>query len=101
MLARVGSGTLTLCEPHQTLKIEVHQVRGEATRSARRASAATNWAFSALAQAPDNFILHVEEIGDEFVEPLRPDMGARFAVDELDIDAEAVLRCAGTLPSRT
>ena len=38
-------------------------------------------------QARDNFVLHVEEIGEGLVKPVRPEMIAGFGVDELDIDA--------------
>ena len=58
--------------------------------SARRASAATSWAFSASRQARDDFVLHVEEIGQGLIEPLGPEMIARFGVDELHVDAHAV-----------
>ena len=63
---------------------------GFGARSARRASAVTSWAFSALRQARDDFVLHVEEIGERLVEPLRPEMTARLGVDQLDIDAHPV-----------
>jgi hypothetical protein len=41
-------------------------------------------------QARDDFVLHVEEIGQGLVEPLGPEMIARLRVDELNIDAQAV-----------
>ena len=41
-------------------------------------------------QARDDFVLHVEEIGERLVEPLGPEMIAGFGVDELDVDAHAV-----------
>ena len=46
--------------------------------------------FSAPRQARDDFVLHVEEIGERLVEPLGPEMIAGFGVDELHVDAHAV-----------
>jgi hypothetical protein len=40
-------------------------------------------------QARDDFVLHVEEIGQGLVEPLGPEMIAGFGVDELHIEAHA------------
>ena len=41
-------------------------------------------------QPRNDFVLHVEEIGQRLVEPLGPKMIARFGVDALDVDAHAV-----------
>ena len=41
-------------------------------------------------QARDDFVLHVEEIGEGLIEPLGPEMTAGFGVDELHIDAHAI-----------
>jgi hypothetical protein len=38
-------------------------------------------------QAGDDFVLHVEASGERLVEPLGPEMIARFGVDELHVDA--------------
>ncbi len=40
-------------------------------------------------QARDDFVLHVEEVGQRLIEPLGPEMIARFGVDELHVDAHA------------
>ena len=40
-------------------------------------------------QARDDLVLHVKEIGERFIEPLSPEMIARFGVDELHVDAHA------------
>ena len=40
----------------------------------------------------DDLVLHVEEIGDQLIEPLRPEMRAGFGLDQLDIDAHSVSR---------
>ena len=79
----------TLIEPSQTLKIEVHRV---GVRSLFRASrlGGDELGVQRACQARDDFVLHVEEIGERLVEPLGPEMIARFGVDELDIDAHAV-----------
>ena len=45
--------------------------------------------FSAFASR-DDFVLHVEEIGQRLVEPLGPEMIARFGVNKLHVDAHAV-----------
>ena len=41
-------------------------------------------------QPRDDFVLHVEEIGERLVEPLGPEMVAGLGVDELHVDAHAV-----------
>jgi hypothetical protein len=43
-----------------------------------------------VTQARDDFVLHVEKIGEGFIEPLRPEMAARFGVDELHVNTHAV-----------
>ncbi len=48
-----------------------------------------SWAFSAC-HPRDDFVLHVEEIGQGLIEPLGPEMTARLGVDELHVDAHAV-----------
>jgi hypothetical protein len=45
--------------------------------------------FAWMIQTRDDFVLHVEEIGQRLVEPLGPQMIARFGVDQLHIDAHA------------
>ena len=79
----------TLVEASQTLKIEVHRV------GVRRLFRSSRFGGDELGvqragQAGDDFVLHVEEIGQRLVEPLGPEMIARFGVDELHIDAHAV-----------
>ena len=41
-------------------------------------------------QARDDFILHIEEIGERLVEPLGPEVTASLRVNELHVDAHAV-----------
>ena len=79
----------TLVEPSQTLKIEVHRV---GVRGLFRASrlGGDELGVQRACQARDDFVLHVEEIGERLVEPLGPEMIARFGVDELHVDAHAV-----------
>src|SRR5208337_2599400 len=79
----------TLIEPSHTLKIEVHRV---GVRSLFRASrlGGGELCVQRARQARDDFVLHVEEICKRLVEPLCPEMIARFGVDELDVDAHAV-----------
>ena len=79
----------TLIEPSQTLKIEVHRV---GVRGLFRASrlGGDELGVQRAREARDDFVLHVEEIGERLVEPLGPEMIARFGVDELHVDAHAV-----------
>ena len=49
-----------------------------------------SWASNVLASRGDNFVLHIEKIGDGFVEPFGPKMVAGFSVYELHIDAQPV-----------
>ena len=79
----------TLIEPSQTLKIEVHRV---GVRRLFRASrlGGDELGVQRVRQARDDFVLHVEEIGERLIEPLGPEMIAGFGVDELDVDAHAV-----------
>ena len=79
----------TLVEPSQALKIEVHRV---GVRGLFRASrlGGDELGVERARQARDDFVLHVEEIGERLVEPLGPEMIAGFGVDELDVDAHAV-----------
>ena len=78
-----------LIERSQTPKIEVHRVR---VRSLFRASrlGGDELGVQRARQARDDFVLHVEEIGERLVEPLGPEMIAGFGVDELHVDAHAV-----------
>ena len=79
----------TLIEPSQTLKIEVHRVGGRRLFRASRLGG-DELGVERARQARDDFVLHVEEIGQGLVEPLGPEMIARFGVDELHVDAHAV-----------
>ena len=48
----------------------------------------------------DNFVLHIEQIGDGLVEPLGPQVIAGLSIDKLHVHPEPLpLRC--TEPSRT
>ena len=79
----------TLIEPSHTLKIEVHRV---GVRGLFRASrlGGDELGVQRARQTRDDFVLHVEEIGERLVEPLGPEMIAGFGVDELHVDAHAV-----------
>ena len=76
-------------EPSHTLKIEVHRV---GVRGLFRASRLGGDEFDVqrARKARDDFVLHVEEISQGLVEPLGPEMIARFGIDQLDIDAYSV-----------
>ena len=79
----------TLIEPSQPLKIEVHRI---GVRGLFRPSrfGGDELGVERAGQTRDDFVLHVEEIGQRLVEPLGPEMIARFGVDELHVDAHAV-----------
>ena len=70
----------TAVEPSQTLKIEVHRV---GVRGLFRPSrlGGDELGVQRACQARDDFVLHVEEIGERLVEPLGPEMTAGFGVD--------------------
>ena len=79
----------TLIEPSQTLKIEVHRVGGRGLFRASRLGG-DELGIQRARQARDDFVLHVEEIGEGLVEPLGPQMIAGLGVDKLHVDAHAV-----------
>ena len=70
------------------MKVEVHRV---GVRGPFRASrlGRDELGVQRACQALDDFVLHVEEIGERLIEPLGPEMIARFSVDELDVDAHS------------
>ena len=86
---RHSVGGPPLIEPSRTLKIEVHRV---GVRGLFRPSrlGGDELAVQRACQARNDFILHVEEIGQGLIEPLGPEMIAGFGVDELHIDAHTV-----------
>src|ERR1700729_527574 len=76
-------------DPRQTLKKQVHRIGigrlfGPAGLDSRELIA------ERICKAPDDFVLHVEEIGQRLVKPLRPKMTAGLGIDELNIDAHAI-----------
>src|ERR1700722_1415914 len=88
-------GGYTPIEPSQTLKIEVHRVGGW---SPFRASSfgGVELGVQRVRQARDDFVLHVEEIGERLIEPLGPEMITRFGVAELHVNAHAVSAALNT-----
>ena len=85
----------TLIEPSQTLKVEVHRVGGRGLFGAARLSD-DELRIQRVSQARDDFVLHIEEIGQRLVEPLGPEMIARFGIDELHVHAHAVSAALNT-----
>src|ERR1700733_7741064 len=82
-------------DPRQTLKKQVHRIGigrlfGPAGLDSRELIA------ERICQTPNDLILHVEEIGQRLVEPLRPKMTARLGVDRLRVYVKAVLRAIPT-----
>ena len=78
----------TFIEPSHPLKIEVHRVGIRGLFGAPRLGS-EELAVQGARQARDDFVLHIEEIGQGLVEPFRPEMIPRSGVDELDVDAHA------------
>ncbi len=76
----------TLVEPSHALKVEVHRVRGRPLFRPSRLSG-DELGVQRACQPRDNFVLHVEEVDQSLIEPLRPQMIARLGVDELNVDA--------------
>jgi hypothetical protein len=72
-------GRHTLVEPSQSLKIEVHRVGARDLLCASRLGG-HKLGVERGRQARDDFVLHVEEIGRGFVEPLSPEMIAALGV---------------------
>ena len=71
------------------MKIEVHRVGVRRLFRAPRLGG-DELGVERARQPRDDFVLHVEEIGERLVEPLGPEMIAGFGVDELHVDAHAV-----------
>jgi hypothetical protein len=71
------------------LSIQVHRV---GVRSPFRASrlGASQLSVKRIGEPRDDFILHVEEIGQRLIEPFGPEMIAGFRVDELHVDAHSI-----------
>ena len=85
-----------LIPPGPTLKPEVH--RTGVRRSLRASSsAAMSCAIERTGKPCNDFVLHVEEVSQGFIEPFRPKMMAALGVNELDADphpdTERVERC--------
>ncbi len=76
-------------EPSQALKIKVHRVGVRSLFRAPRLGG-DKLGVQRVCQARNDFVLHVEEIGERLIEPLGPEMIARFGVDELHVDAHSV-----------
>ena len=75
-------------EPSRTLKIKVHRVGVWSLFRASRLGGG-ELGVQRVREAGDDFVLHVEEIGERLIEPLGPEMIAGFGVDQLDVDAHA------------
>ena len=71
------------------MKIEIQRVRVRGLRGAARLSGG-DLSVERVRQAGDDFVLHIENIGEWLIEPFGPEMAADFGVDELHIHAHAV-----------
>ena len=75
--------------PRQALKKQVHRIGIGRLFGAARLDGGDLIA-QRIRETPDDFVLHIEEIGKRLVETLRPKMAAGFGVNELHIDAHAI-----------
>src|ERR1700722_8364085 len=82
-------GGYTLIEPSRTLKIAVHRVGVRRVFRAPRLGAYEP-RVERIGEPRHGLVLHIEQVGERLVEPLCPEMVARFGVDELDIDPHAI-----------
>jgi hypothetical protein len=82
-------GGRALIEPSHSLKIEVHRVGGRGQFRTSRLSG-DELGVERARQTRDDFILHVEEIGERLIKSLGPEMIPGFGVDQLHVDAHAV-----------
>ena len=71
------------------LKIQIHRIGVQRTFGSSRLSL-DELGIQRIGEPGDNFVLHIEKIGDGFVEPFGPEMVAGFSVYELHIDAQPV-----------
>ena len=78
----------TFVKPGRPLKTEVQCVGVRGLFCTARLGR-DEWCTQRASQARDDFVLHVEEIGDRLIEPLRPKMTACLGIDELNIDTHA------------
>ena len=78
----------TPIDARQTLKIEVHRVGVRRLFRPPRLGG-DELGVQRACETRDDFVLHVEEIGERLVEPLGPEMIAGFGVDELHVEALA------------
>ena len=76
-------------EPRQALKKEVHRIGIGRLLGAARLDGGDLIA-QRVREAPNDLVLHVEEISKRLVEALRPKMTAGLGVDELHVDAHAI-----------
>ena len=79
------------CEPsvHIGLRPE-EQVRGAGARRSLRLPRlrSDHLRGESVGQPRDNLVLHVEQVGQRLVKPLRTEMMARLGVDQLDVDVQ-------------
>ena len=78
-----------LIDPGHALKIEVHRIGVRRLFRASRLGGG-ELGVQRKGQTRDDFVLHVEAIGERLVEALGPAMIAGFGIDELHVDAHAI-----------
>ena len=86
-----SGGSSALVGPAHALKIEIHRV-GIRSAFGPPGFGDNELRVEGVGEAGDDFILHVEEVRHRLVEPLRPEMIAVFAVDQLHVHAHAIGR---------
>ena len=78
-----------LVEASPALEIQVHRIGMR--RTLRSSCLACNeFGVQRVGEPRYDFVLHVEQIGDGFVEPLRPQVSAGFGIDELHVYAKPI-----------
>src|SRR5277367_975295 len=82
-------GRYALEQPSDPLNVKVHRIGIWHSRRAP-SSNGDKLCIERLGETRDNFVLHVEAVGQGFIESLRPKMTAASGVDQLDADAHPI-----------
>ena len=82
-------GGQPLVEPSHALEIQVHRIGMQRTFRPPRLSL-NELGIQRVGEPGDDFVLHIEQIGDRLVEPLGPKVIAGFGVDQLHVHPKPV-----------
>ena len=83
------SGVSPFVQQADALKIQVHRIGMQRTFRSPRLSL-DELGIQRIGEPRYDFVLHIEQIGDRFVEALGPKVIAGFGVDQLDVDPKPV-----------